>query len=202
MRIFQNYLTICVYKSNIDLVFSGRCALVDVVKFNLILKMCECDNKALEPIYDFYFTRIKLHIKNKYPDACADDVAQEFFLRLIKSHGFKYINNPTAWVYACCDNIAKSMLLGNAETVPLFAPENFELTQKYCVAEDFVDIEMQNDQTKRIFDALGDECTKKIFYLYYWCGYNLREISQLLSLNPGTVKQRHARAIKKVKNLL
>lgn len=81
--------------------------LVDVFKFNLILKQCERDNKAFETLFDFYYPRIKLHIHKKFPDACADDVAQEFFLQLMKSHGFKYVQNPTAWVFACCDNIAK-----------------------------------------------------------------------------------------------
>lgn len=71
--------------------------LVDVFKFNLILKQCERDNKAFETLFDFYYPRIKLHIHKKFPDACADDVAQEFFLQLMKSHGFKYVQNPTAW---------------------------------------------------------------------------------------------------------
>lgn len=61
--------------------------LVDVFKFNLILKQCERDNKAFETLFDFYYPRIKLHIHKKFPDACADDVAQEFFLQLMKSHG-------------------------------------------------------------------------------------------------------------------
>lgn len=49
--------------------------LVDVFKFNLILKQCERDNKAFETLFDFYYPRIKLHIHKKFPDACADDVA-------------------------------------------------------------------------------------------------------------------------------
>lgn len=93
--------------------------LVDVFKFNLILKQCERDNKAFETLFDFYYPRIKLHIHKKFPDACADDVAQEFFLQLMKSHGFKYVQNPTAWVFACCDNIAKRMLIGESATLPL-----------------------------------------------------------------------------------
>lgn len=170
--------------------------LVDVFKFNLILKQCERDNKAFETLFDFYYPRIKLHVHKKFPDACADDVAQEFFLQLMKSHGFKYVQNPTAWVFACCDNIAKRMLIGESATLPLLVSEN------YSVSEDLVETEILNDQAKRVFDALGDDCTKKIFYLYYWEGYNLREIAQLLSLNISTIKQRHARGIKKIKNLL
>lgn len=98
--------------------------------------------------------------------------------------------------FACCDNIAKRMLIGESATLPLLVSEN------YSVSEDLVETEILNDQAKRVFDALGDDCTKKIFYLYYWEGYNLREIAQLLSLNISTIKQRHARGIKKVKNLL
>lgn len=39
--------------------------LVDVFKFNLILKQCERDNKAFETLFDFYYPRIKLHIHKK-----------------------------------------------------------------------------------------------------------------------------------------
>lgn len=134
--------------------------LVDVFKFNLILKQCERDNKAFETLFDFYYPRIKLHIHKKFPDACADDVAQEFFLQLMKSPGFKYVQNPTAWVFACCDNIAKRMLIGESAKLPLLVSEN------YSVSEDLVETEILNDQAKRVFDALGDDCTKKIFYLY------------------------------------
>lgn len=144
----------------------------------------------------FLLSENKTAYSQKIPDACADDVAQEFFLQLMKSHGFKYVQNPTAWVFACCDNIAKRMLIGESATLPLLVSEN------YSVSEDLVETEILNDQAKRVFDALGDDCTKKIFYLYYWEGYNLREIAQLLSLNISTIKQRHARGIKKIKNLL
>ena len=144
----------------------------------------------------FLLSENKTAYSQKFPDACADDVAQEFFLQLMKSHGFKYVQNPTAWVFACCDNIAKRMLIGESATLPLLVSEN------YSVSEDLVETEILNDQAKRVFDALGDDCTKKIFYLYYWEGYNLREIAQLLSLNISTIKQRHARGIKKIKNLL
>ena len=124
---------------------------MDVFKFNLILKQCERDNKAFETLFDFYYPRIKLHIHKKFPDACADDVAQEFFLQLMKSHGFKYVQNPTAWVFACCDNIAKRMLIGESATLPLLVSEN------YSVSEDLVETEILNDQAKRVFDALGEK---------------------------------------------
>lgn len=113
--------------------------LVDVFKFNLILKQCERDNKAFETLFDFYYPRIKLHIHKKFPDACADDVAQEFFLQLMKSHGFKYVQNPTAWVFACCDNIAKRMLIGESATLPLLVSEN------YSVSEDLVETLHEKD---------------------------------------------------------
>lgn len=129
--------------------------LVDVFKFNLILKQCERDNKAFETLFDFYYPRIKLHIHKKFPDACADDVAQEFFLQLMKSHGFKYVQNPTAWVFACCDNIAKRMLIGESATLPLLVSEN------YSVSEDLVETEILNDQAKTRFRRFGRRLHEK-----------------------------------------
>lgn len=57
--------------------------------------------------------------------------------------------------FACCDNIAKRMLIGESATLPLLVSEN------YSVSEDLVETEILNDQAKRVFDALGDDCTKR-----------------------------------------
>lgn len=56
--------------------------LVDVFKFNLILKQCERDNKAFETLFDFYYPRIKLHIHKKFPDACATMLRRNSFCNL------------------------------------------------------------------------------------------------------------------------
>lgn len=56
--------------------------LVDVFKFNLILKQCERDNKAFETLFDFYYPRIKLHIHKKFPDAWPTTLRRNSFCNL------------------------------------------------------------------------------------------------------------------------
>ena len=58
------------------------------------------------------------------------------------------------------------------------------------------------EEIENIFNNLEDETTRKIFYLYYWEAYNFREIAEILKIKVSTVKQKHRRAIKKIKEKL
>ena len=46
-----------------------------------------------------------------------------------------------------------------------------------------------------------DELTQKIIKMLYIDNYSALEISEILNVKYGTVRQKHARAIKKIKNL-
>ena len=46
-----------------------------------------------------------MHVKRTYPKVDAEEIAQEFFLNLLKRKNIKIIKNPTSWVYTSCKNI-------------------------------------------------------------------------------------------------
>ncbi len=167
---------------------------MDPIEFNYLLSEIKTNRKALEKIYDVFFPRILIHIKRKYPSVTAEDVAQEFFMGLLRYEKFRFIKNPTWWVFVSCDNIVKNMnrIEVCAELAEL--ENDASSTDTNSLDKVFID-----DQVREVFDSLADELTKKIVYLYYWEGYSLREIADMLSLKRSTVKQKHTRAINKLK---
>lgn len=75
---------------------------MDPLQFNRLLRRIKTDADALDKLYDYYYPRIILHIKKVYPGASAEDVAQEFFYRLLRSENRGYIAKPTSWVFTVC----------------------------------------------------------------------------------------------------
>lgn len=172
---------------------------MDVIKFNLLLNRALTDKEALSALYKYYYPRIILHIKRTYPKADAEETAQEFFLNLMKRKSYKFVKNPASWIYASCKNIiiSKHEKFGN-ETFVAF--ENSEILFSDVMKNMNTEQVFENaDLIERIFSLIGDETAKKIIYLYYWEGYNLREIAAILKMKTSTVKQKYRRAIIKIK---
>lgn len=163
-------------------------------EFNRLLSKIKVNDEAFLTIYNYYYPRIILHMRSKYPDISAEDVAQDFFICLLNVKSFKYIFNPKAWVYKSCVNIAKKYFIGM---------NRVEIEHCQLKVEDYaIENLVVTEEINNIFDILGDDLTQKIFYLYYWEGYNLREISELLNQNKSTVKQKHVRGLKRLKKKL
>lgn len=173
-------------------------------EFNKLLALIKTNKSALERICDFYYPRIIMHISLKFNKNIAEDVAQEFFLNLLKAQRFNYVECPTSWIYKSCENLAKKKLI-NQEIFSedlLFDNENYIcglFEKNYDVW--FADI-CNKDVVSKMFDLIEDDITKKVFYMYYFEGYNLREISEMLNIKQSTIKQKHARTIKKLKDFL
>lgn len=170
---------------------------MNVDEFNYLIKKVNHDKAALISIYDHYYPRIVMHIAAKYPTLHAKDIAQEFFLNLLKIQQKKIILNPTAWVLTSCDNIAKKILKTRNKVICL--QDNILDSVKSPI--DIIDTYIESDYIRELFKDLNPD-SQKIFYMYYWEGYNLREISKKLGIKLSTVKQKHSRGIKKLKKKL
>ena len=163
--------------------------------FNKLLKRISSDKKAFQVLYKIYYPRIVNHIERVYPNADAEEIAHEFFIKLLNTKNFNHVKNPTSWVYVICRNIVKSKYGKEAH---ISFDENNALGDELIQNVDFssrIDLE---EQTRQML-SLADELTRKIIVLYYWEGYNFKEVAKLLSLNASTVRQKHARFVKKVK---
>lgn len=159
--------------------------------FNRLLKSIKNDENSFNELYRFYARRIVYRLSLTYGRELAEDVAHDFFLKLIMpDHEYQYIDRPTSWVYACCDNIAKTKIKSEFKYVPLDAS-----IECPCI-DDLVPPDLQS-----AFNEL-DEITCKILKLYYWEGYNLEEISEMLNIKYATVRKKHSRAKAKLKKFL
>ena len=162
--------------------------------FNLLLKSIQKSERSLEKVYSFYYPRIVYHLGKKYGKALAEDVAQDFFKKLLEKDSFEYVKNPTAWVYLQCDSIAKVKIR----------------LDSHCV---YTDYQIEPEDEEEVFreEVFGDlyfvikkldVTEQKITEMYYWEGYKLKEIAEILGLKYSSVKQKYKRLIKKIKNSL
>lgn len=167
---------------------------METKEFNQLLNAIRYDTRAVEKLYSFYYKRIVFFLSKTYGLQLAEDVAQEFFISLFdKSQNQEYIKSPTAWVYTCCQNIAKRKISFDSRYASL--TENKDNATQPVIGEE------QYGDLYGIIKQL-DDISQKIIAMYYWQGYNLLEIADILDIKPATVRKKHTRVLKKLKNQL
>lgn len=163
-------------------------------KFNELLSNIKTDELALAELFDYYYFRIKLHIQRLYPSLNAEDIAQEFFLQLLRtSNERKYIYRPAAWVYAVCENIAKRVLSESA-----VEPFDSESIEHVSVDRDDSESVLNRVMANEMLEQIVEEDSKQIIFLHYWEGYTFKEISEMMGASASSIRKKHARIIKKL----
>lgn len=163
---------------------------MEAKEFNKLITEYKTDRKSFNKLYDYYYPKITFHIGIKFSKDIAEDVAQEFFVKLFKTEINYYIESPNAWVYTVADNIAKSYIVKNKPFVEFKGDE--------CV--EFVTDVYDKETVAAVFKNL-DDTDKAIFGYHYFEGYSLKEIAPMLQMTYESVKKRHVRALKKLKSL-
>ena len=168
---------------------------MNAIEFNRLINCIKRDKTAFERLYNFYYPKIVLHIHRVYPNVDAEDIAQEFFVIITKMPRMKWIKRPTSWVYTMCRNIVKKAFRDIKECS--IDDNLFEVSwpKSFLDVEENIEIKQQIDD---IFLILDNE-TKQIFILYYWEGYSFKEIAEILNIRAGTIRQKHSRALQKLK---
>lgn len=159
-------------------------------KFNEILNNYKTSRRAFDELYAYYFHRIVFHVAWRFGKNIAEDVAQEFFIKLMRIELDEPIEHPATWVYTVADNIAKSYVKKFKQYDELKGDEFYEI-------DDGSDGEMLKKAVSKL-----DDIDSKIVYMYYWEGYSLKEIAPILGYPYETVKKRHLRAMKKLNKIL
>lgn len=138
----------------------------------------EIYNRQIDRVYRICY----LYLKNE-PDAY--DAAHETFLRLIhKKPHFENEDHEKVWLIRVAVNICKDFLksywkknwFGNVD--PEFAKHQEEDTPN-----ELLDLVLQ----------LPEKYTTLV-YLYYYEGYDIREIAEILKENPSTLRSRLSKA--------
>ena len=127
------------------------------------------------------------YVKNRED---AEDIAQEAFLRLFNSDAeFKADENAKAWLIRVSINLAKDMLKSS------WFKGRTELDR---------DIPYENKEESIMFDCIQrlkpEYCS--VILLFYYEGYSVKEIAEILRISPTLVTTRLSRARKQLKEML
>ncbi|MCR4726989.1 MAG: sigma-70 family RNA polymerase sigma factor [Clostridia bacterium] len=160
-------------------------------EFNRLLLSVKTSERALTKLHGYYFGRIVFHVAKTYGKPFAEDVAEDFFLWLLKAEHLPHVLYPTAWVYLQCDSIAKRKVQKEARYV--HGEIEFEQEEKH-----------KEELFGDLYEAIGGlgEIEKKIVEMHYWEGYSLKEIAPILGIEYAAVRQRHKRLLSKLKETL
>lgn len=164
-------------------------------RFNQLLKKAKTDEKAFNELYSYYYKRIVHEITSYAGVDLAYDVAQIFFLNIIqRKKTFKFVHYPTAWVYTCCRNIAKKIMLNNEKYM---LDDNVE-AESVVVSDNFTIVSEWIDTVYPLISDFDKE-TQKMLYLLYVKGYSLKEIAIIMNIKYSAVRKRHSRVLKHLK---
>lgn len=162
--------------------------------FNGLLKKMRKDGNAFENVYNYYFSRVVRYLSLKFNKFLAEDSVQEFFVKLkdIAEQG-EYIEFPTAWIYKCCENIAKNKI---------------KQEYKYTYVEELDELAFEQIYEEELYGELYhaikslDFSAQRIIRMHYWEGYSYIEIAHETNENYNTIRQKHRRALKTLKKLV
>ena len=146
-----------------------------------------CYNRHFDFVYRLSFT----YVKNP---ADAEDVAQETFVRLYRQEGeFTSEEHVKRWLLRVAVNLSKDMLRSHWNQKRQEFDENMP-------KEIFG---WQEDQ-KEIWQEVAalPEKYRLVLYLYYYEGYSVREIGQILRCSTSAVKMRLKRGREKLRESL
>ena len=160
----------------------------------LILDCIAGDEHAIELFvrrYEATVFRVALSIVNDPIEA--NEVTQETFISALKSlRTYRHRSSIKAWLYTIALNTGRSHLRSQKilERLRTTLIDIFQVeTQKQPLPEDIV---VQNEKEIAIWESLNnlDERHRIVMILRYFHGLSVTEISEMLSVNEGTVHSR------------
>lgn len=167
---------------------------------SLILAVAKGDMDALETLYNISARGVfSLAFSVVRSSAAAEDIMQDTFVRVMRAApSFKANGSGRAWIYRIARNLALNAVtrsrfdsLDTLMDESGFAPPSSLSTEGEAVT---------NAALKAALDKLSD--SEREIVVLHSAGLKLSEIAQVLSLPLGTVKWRHAAALKSLRSEL
>ena len=133
---------------------------------------------------------LQIAYQNLFNKSDAEDVAQEVFIKLINNLD-KLKNNEhiKAWLIRVTINLSKDY------------NKSFWNKNTTAIDEELKYFDEENQEVFKELSKLNPDY-RNIIYLYYYQGYRIAEISEILSMNQNTVSSYLTRARKELKNIL
>ncbi|MBQ2974770.1 MAG: sigma-70 family RNA polymerase sigma factor [Clostridia bacterium] len=155
--------------------------------------MAQSDNALFENLVNIHSDAVtRVCYMNLSDRADAEDAWQNVFMKLWKSQ--KMWDKPESELHKWLVTVA----LNECRDIKrrLFHRSHFNI--------DELNVEYTEDFDKEVITAVKDlpEKYSSVIYLYYFEGYDIREISSILSANENTVKSRLKRGKEMLKGVL
>ena len=148
-------------------------------------------NIQIEEIVEKYSNMImQIAYQNVFNKSDAEDISQEVFIKLIKNiQDFDNEEHMKAWIIRVTINLSKDY------------NKNFWNKNTIGLDEDLKSFGEEYQDVFKELSKLKPEY-RNIIYLYYYQGYKINEISEILSMNQNTVSSYLTRARKDLKIIL
>lgn len=161
----------------------------------LIVAISHGDMGALETLYYSMYREIYGYltsmVRNKH---IAEDLAQDAFMRIYKyAPKFTPTGNGKSWIYKIAGRLALTYLKNNGRMVSI--PD--ELHDDSNVEDCAVNSQALSAAMNNLSDS-----ERQIVVLHAMSGLTLGEIAEVVNLPLGTVKWKHAEALKKLRKIL
>ena len=129
------------------------------------------------------------YLKNTYD---AEDICQEVLLKLLSgNYAFASPEHEKAWIITTASNACKDLLKCAGRS-------------RVCTLESCAEQSAPAMPESHVLDAVQalPEHYREVIYLYYYEGYDLKEIGKLLSIPAATAGTRLSRGREKLKTML
>ncbi len=167
----------------------------------LIMNVAQGDSDSLEQLYNacakgvyaLAYSIVKSH-------AAAEDIMQDTFVRVWSSAStFTSTGNGRAWIYRIARNLSlNAVTRGKADSLDAITEETGD---RLAALDSTENSAVMGHSIDSAISSLGDK-EREIITLHSMSGLTLNEISDLLDVPLGTIKWRHAQALKKLRALL
>lgn len=161
------------------------------------------DSEALKALFGRYLKRIYNFVFQYVRDAAdAEDITQEAFIKAWRClERFDTRKSFKTWLFCIAKNSAVDFIR-KKKTIPFSEFENDQ--EQNTLEATLADEDPLPDEILRRAD-IGEKVNgavkklsaayRAVLYLYYYDGFNLREIAEILGESADTVKSRHRRAL-------
>lgn len=160
-------------------------------EFNYLLNRLKTDKSAFDRLYSYFLPRIILHIRIRFSGKIsAEDIAQEFFIKLFSLHT-KYVDYPLAWVYRVCDNIALDQLKKEQPTVDI---------DDVVLVGEIVETPEEKALLEKVLSQIPKNA-RDIIIMKVVEGYSFVEIAEQTNTNLNTTKSLYRRGMAQAQSL-
>ena len=159
-----------------------------------LISVKEGDREAFEVIYKEFqrpiYTVILRMVRNS---AVAEDIFQDFFVKLFQSPPVSATSNPRAYLFQMAHNLVIDFQRKQPQIAQMEELDTLAVTQ--------VEQYAQRLDIQQALDTLADT-ERQIVLLHIYGGLKFREVAEIVALPLGTVLWKYQKALGKLKTML